>query len=88
MDIRTCLRTGHSSTTKRIPLFHNWKADTIDNRARVESLTFRLAPLIITPRRERNPAIVLNVDPTWSTPRVNRYARVNFTNIINGYPPT
>lgn len=53
--------------------------------ARVESLTFRLAPLIITLRREVI-QLSLNVDPTWSTPRVNRYARVNFTNIINGYP--
>lgn len=53
--------------------------------ARVESLTFRLAPLIITLRREVI-QLSLNVDPTWSTPRVNRYARVNFTNHYQRVP--
>lgn len=76
--------TGHSSMTKNEFLFFTTGKQTRSIIARVESLTFRLPPLIITLRR--GVSYRLNVDPTWSTPRVNRYARVNFTNIINDYP--
>lgn len=70
--------------TKNEFLFFTTGKQTRSIIARVESLTFRLPPLIITLRR--GVSYRLNVDPTWSTPRVNRYARVNFTNIINDYP--